>query len=134
MEKHVREKGRKHPLAWDVLNFPGRGVRKSKVNTQEQGTTCRFRLADVICPEQRQAVQQVTPELEVEGEVVFFSDHGEHKNRFAIVEVQGILSPLIVPVECVQRFTPRAVHGTRSKVPRRTGTCDDTFEGVAAHE
>jgi hypothetical protein len=60
---------------------------------------CSFRLADVLCPDQSQVLNQVTPELEVKGEVVFMSDQGNQPDRFAIVSVEGILSPLIVPTE-----------------------------------
>jgi hypothetical protein len=38
-------------------------------------------------------------ELEVSGEVMFMSDRGDQPDRFAIVSVEGILSPLIVPTE-----------------------------------
>lgn len=67
-----------------------------------QGNRCRFRLADVICPDQQQVVTQITPEMEVTGEIAFLSDGGERPNYFAIVEVKGIFSPLIVPVACLQ--------------------------------
>ncbi len=60
---------------------------------------CSFRLADVLCPEPRQVLVHLTPELEVSGEVVFMSDQGQQPDRFAIVNVEGILSPLIVPTE-----------------------------------
>lgn len=60
---------------------------------------CSFRLANVLCPDASQVLRQLTPELEVIGEVVFMSDSGEKPDRFAIVSVEGILSPLIVPTE-----------------------------------
>ena len=59
----------------------------------------RFRLADVICPDREQMRQQMTAELEMSGEVMFLSDRGAEPDRFAIIRVQGIFSPLIVPVE-----------------------------------
>lgn len=67
-----------------------------------QGKSCRFKLADVICPERERVLLQVTADLEVEGEIVFLSDEGRKPNRFAIIEVEGILSPLIVPVDCIK--------------------------------
>ncbi len=60
---------------------------------------CSFRLADVLCPDASQVLKELTPELEVNGEVVFMSDSGERPDHFAIVSVEGILSPLIVPTE-----------------------------------
>lgn len=60
---------------------------------------CSFRLADVLCPDPNQVLSQMTPELKVDGEVVFMSDRGKEPEGFAIVNVEGILSPLIVPAE-----------------------------------
>ncbi|GMU20292.1 MAG: hypothetical protein AMXMBFR13_03890 [Phycisphaerae bacterium] len=65
----------------------------------ERGRTYRFRLGDVICPDQDQALAQVTPDLEITGNVVFLSDLGEQARRFAVLEVKGLFSPLVVPIE-----------------------------------
>ena len=59
----------------------------------------RFRLSDAVCPDKHQILQHVTPEVELCGEVLFLSDCGEKKDRFAILEVKGIALPLVVPVE-----------------------------------
>ena len=64
----------------------------------ESGTTVSFRLSEVVCPDLQQILTQMTSELEVSGRVVFFSDYGDRKNHFAIIDVTGLLSPLIVPV------------------------------------
>ena len=63
------------------------------------GRKCRFRLTDVLCPDRHQVSQQITADLEVSGEVVFYSDQGSEPDRFAIVAVEGIVSPLIVPAD-----------------------------------
>ena len=63
---------------------------------------CSFRLADVLCPDPSQVLDQMTPELKVDGEVVFMSDRGGQPDHFAIVSVEGILSPLIVPTESLR--------------------------------
>lgn len=65
----------------------------------ELGERYRFKLADVICPDQRDVQVQVTSQLQVSGEVVFLSDNGGRRDRFAVIEVAGIAAPLIVPVE-----------------------------------
>ncbi len=65
----------------------------------ERGRQYRFRLGDVICPDREQALSQVTPELEITGRVMFLSDHGSEPERFAVLEVKGLVSPLVVPVE-----------------------------------
>jgi hypothetical protein len=74
------------------------------VNTHAfyRGHECRFRLADVICPDRQQMLNQITADLEVSGRITFLSDEGERKDCFAIIEVDGIGSPLIVPVERLQ--------------------------------
>lgn len=59
----------------------------------------RFRLADVICPDREQMRLAVTGELEVTGEVMFLSDRGLEPDRFAILSVAGLGSPVIVPVD-----------------------------------
>jgi hypothetical protein len=76
-----------------------------------RGKSCRFKLEDVICPERERVLLQVTPDLEVEGEILFLSDEGRKPDRFAIIEVAGILSPLIVPVDCMKT---RAGEGTKN--------------------
>lgn len=44
-------------------------------------------------------MSQITPELEVTGKVVLLSDSGGETERFAVLEVNGLHSPLVVPVE-----------------------------------
>ena len=68
----------------------------------ERGKSARFKLADIICPERENVLLQITADLEVQGEIVFLSDEGWEPNRFAIIEVEGLLSPLIVPVDCIK--------------------------------
>lgn len=62
------------------------------------GAEVSFKLGETVCPDLEQVLTQITPELELSGRVVFFSDYGEHKDHFAIVDVGGLLSPVIVPV------------------------------------
>jgi len=68
----------------------------------KNGTRCRFKLSDVICPDKQQVVAQITADLEVSGEIVLFSDAGNEPEQFAIIEVGGIAAPLIVPVARLQ--------------------------------
>jgi len=63
------------------------------------GERFRFRLGDLICPDREQAISQITPELELTGKILFWSDCGDQKKRFAVVEVKGVCSPLVVPIE-----------------------------------
>jgi hypothetical protein len=54
-------------------------------------------------PDLDRILEEVTPELEVTGEVMFLSDCGSRRGQFAIVSLGGTMSPLIVPVERVCR-------------------------------
>jgi hypothetical protein len=66
------------------------------------GAKVTFRLSEVICPEIAQVLKQVTPELRVCGRVSYFSDCGQSRDHFAIVDVNGVASPLIVPVSSLE--------------------------------
>jgi len=66
------------------------------------GAHVRFRLKNVVCPNSQRVVENVTDDLELNGTVVFLSDAGEKKDHYAIVEVNGIVSPLIVPTKRVE--------------------------------
>jgi hypothetical protein len=84
------------------------------VETQvlHRGHLCRFKLADVICPDRQQVLGQITPAVQVSGRVVFLSDEGERKDCYAVIEVDGIGTPLIVPVE---RLTRDQTTGTEAE-------------------
>ena len=76
------------------------------------GQTLRFRLCDVYAPGLSDLFNQITPELELQGRISFLSDGGNESNSYAVVEVPGILMPLIVPanaIETVADESPAAV-------------------------
>ena len=62
------------------------------------GAEVVFRLGDAICPDFEQIADQLGPDLAVNGEVVLLSDGGSQKMKFAVIDVRGICTPLIVPV------------------------------------
>jgi hypothetical protein len=66
------------------------------------GQQMRFRLCDVYAPGLADLFNQITPELELEGRISFLSDGGDVQSSYAVVEVPGILMPLIVPASCVE--------------------------------
>ncbi|MFH0983580.1 MAG: hypothetical protein V2A79_18855 [Planctomycetota bacterium] len=66
------------------------------------GQSVRFKLKNAVCPDFIETVRAMGPELQVVGNIVFFSDGGNQQDRFAIVEVSGIHAPLIVPVGCLE--------------------------------
>jgi len=66
------------------------------------GTHVRFKMANVVCPDTEIILEKTTGCLEVTGRVVLLSDAGKEKNYYAVVEVNGIATPLIVPVNQVE--------------------------------
>ena len=88
------------PVAYLLVEPKGKSM--MNVSVTQRKSRCSFRLRDVICPDRLQVLQQIAADLEVAGEVVFLSDRGTDRDRFAIIEVEGIASPLIVPVERLQ--------------------------------
>ena len=72
----------------------------------EPGCRVRFKLAEVVCPEPQQLIDKLTENLEVTGKVVFLSDSGERKDEFAVVEVNGVMCPLIIPTNQIDIFGP----------------------------
>ncbi|MCH9023419.1 MAG: hypothetical protein IID32_11755 [Planctomycetes bacterium] len=64
----------------------------------ESGQEVRFQLSQVVCPEQDRLIEKITEGLEISGRIVYLSDGGDRKDYYAIVEVAGIATPLIIPV------------------------------------
>ena len=69
------------------------------------GSCVSFRLGDAMCPGFGQIASQLSPDVRVCGEVAFFSDNGRDKGHFAIITVEGIATPLIVPVAKIEVST-----------------------------
>ncbi|MCP4590115.1 MAG: hypothetical protein GY842_05175 [bacterium] len=69
------------------------------------GQSVLFTLRDAVCPDPAEIIRATGPDLQVTGSIVFFSDGGDQKKRFAVVEVTGIHTPLIVPVEYLDAAT-----------------------------
>ena len=66
------------------------------------GALVRFKVANVVCPDFEIILEKTTGCLEMTGRVVLLSDAGKEKNYYAVVEVNGIATPLIVPVNQVE--------------------------------
>lgn len=66
--------------------------------TIRAGTVAAFAIGDVLCPDASEVLRHAGPELTVQGRVLYFSDGGTSRDQFAIVEVEGIHTPVIVPV------------------------------------
>ena len=64
----------------------------------ESGQEVRFQLSQVVCPEHDRLIEKITEGLELSGRIVYLSDGDDRKDYYAIVEVSGIATPLIIPV------------------------------------
>jgi len=58
-----------------------------------------FRLKDVFFPETDDLIGRAGPELQMRGRIIDFSDSGDRKRQYAIIEVEGINCPVVVPVD-----------------------------------
>jgi len=67
------------------------------------GSLVSFDLRSVVCPDSEDILCKASGNLELSGTVVLFSDDGSNKDYYAVVEVDGIATPLIVPVNNIRR-------------------------------
>ena len=67
----------------------------------QPGQSVKFRLGDIHLPDAAEVLSRMNDDVELQGAVTLLSDHGEHRSAFAVVEVKGILMPLIVPASCI---------------------------------
>jgi hypothetical protein len=72
------------------------------------GTQVAFRLSDAYCPEPDRLLCETTADLEIIGEVVLLSDGGEVNGGYAVVQADGVLRPIIVPVGQLRTVTAKA--------------------------
>jgi len=67
-------------------------------NNVKAGSRVNFSLSSVICPDIENVLEKLTSRLGLVGQVVMLSDSGEMRNHYAVVQVGGIMSPLVIPV------------------------------------
>jgi hypothetical protein len=58
-----------------------------------------FRVCDVYMPDPEQLLIEMHGNDVLEGKVIDLSDSGMEEEAFAVVEVEGLKQPVIVPVE-----------------------------------
>jgi len=80
------------------------------VNNQRlsPGQKVQFKLADIHLPDIAEVLSRMTDDVELTGQITLLSDHGEQRSAFAVVEVKGILMPLIVPASCLTALVAQA--------------------------
>ena len=57
-----------------------------------------FSAADIYFPDRAQVVLELHRDEDIEGEVIDFSDDGNQKDAFAVIKVDRISQPVLVPV------------------------------------
>jgi hypothetical protein len=61
-----------------------------------------FRLCDVYLPDPASLLQELYGKQILQGEVLDVSDSGTQAGSFAVVRVEGVAEPVIVPAQHVQ--------------------------------
>jgi hypothetical protein len=64
-----------------------------------------FRICDAYVPEPVQILMELHGKDQLEGKVIDVSDAGIQEEAFAVVEVQGLSQPVVVPVKYIRENT-----------------------------
>ncbi|MCL2639943.1 MAG: hypothetical protein FWD53_03770 [Phycisphaerales bacterium] len=80
----------------------------------QPGQKVRFKLKDVHLPSIQDVLNRMTPDTELKGCITLLSDQGTSKSAYAVVEVRGILMPIIVPTGNAQTTFPMDTIATRN--------------------
>ena len=93
----------------------------------QPGLKVQFRLGDIHLPAVAEVLHRMTEDTELQGSITLLSDAGDQRAAFAVVEVQGVLMPIILPASAIRvvqgcdEGTRQAERGTQAP-PLRTGT------------
>ena len=60
-----------------------------------------FKISDIYIPDPHLLLWQLHGDDLLHGKVIDLSDSGSQQEAFAVVEVEGIEQPMIVPVDCL---------------------------------
>jgi hypothetical protein len=61
-------------------------------------TQVNFRISDVYIPEPAQILMQLHGNDLLQGKIIDVSDAGGEEDAYAVVEVEGLLQPVVVPM------------------------------------
>ena len=64
-----------------------------------------FRICDAYVPEPAQILMELHGEDQLEGKVIDVSDASFQEEAYAVVEVEGLSQPVVVPVKHVREKT-----------------------------
>lgn len=71
----------------------------------QPGQKVQFRLGDVHMPALEEVLNRITEDMELQGSITLMSDSGDKQSAFAVVEVKGVLTPIIVPASAIKLLT-----------------------------
>jgi hypothetical protein len=63
-----------------------------------------FRIRDVYIPDPQKLLMELHGDDLLQGKVIDLSDSGTEKAAFAVVEVEGIEQPVIIPADRILQF------------------------------
>lgn len=93
-------------------SFSGGGTDAANLPRPERARTIHlvphrhvhFRISDVYVPEPAELLAHLHGSDLLQGRILDLSDGGDHAQAFAVVEVDGICQPLVVPVSKIIEF------------------------------
>jgi len=74
-----------------------------------KGSLVRFRIGDVFYPGVMEVLREVSPETEVCGRLLFFSDAGRKPAQYAVIDVEAMGAPVIVSVDRLHGVPPEGL-------------------------
>jgi hypothetical protein len=99
------------PTPWHAQSYAGRQTTESaKSLPQELPKNVRnrwvtFRICDAYIPEPAQILMELHGKDQLEGKVIDVSDAGSLEEAFAVIEVQTLSKPVVVPVKHIREKT-----------------------------
>jgi hypothetical protein len=73
-----------------------------KTDSLQPGQQVQFKLADIHLPAIEEVLNRMTEDMELQGAITLVSEQGDQKAAYVVIEVKGILMPIIVPASCVK--------------------------------
>jgi hypothetical protein len=61
-----------------------------------------FKIRDVYVPDPAQILMELHGDDLLQGKIIDSSDSGFQQNAFAVVEVEGLVQPVVVPVDRIR--------------------------------
>ena len=98
------------PTPWHAQSYAGRQTSERKITSPRASKNVRnrwvtFRICDAYIPELAQILMELHGKDQLEGKVIDVSDAGSQEEAFAVIEVQPLSKPVVVPVKHIREKT-----------------------------